>query len=330
LSQYRPHFLAQLTDPIFSIYKTDNNTGVPVGTDAFQVTGINADSTAVLINAQRNPYFHGGYPGINKIEHTLQTTNLADSLASKSYAGTITRRRADLDYFNKLKRTRRYRFPEPVIYFLAINPMQPPLNNKPLREAVATALDRSVTANIITEAYCEPIGSFISDQSISAGLQNDTTQFDLAQPLRIAFRAQDLVARQIAERLAARLSQKRIAHQSPEALSETRIQLLRESNRYDILIDSYVPEFNYEGYNLMQLVSRNYTIPESVKGMVSDAIGSGGSSAAFTAEKTLITEGILYPILGTANFAILPPIIRDVNIDNSTELQLQNAWIPFR
>lgn len=330
LSRHRPHFLAQLTNPIFSVYKVGEETNLPVGTGAFQVTGIRSDSITVFLNAQRNPYFHGGYPGINKIEQTLQTNNLADSLANKSYAGTITRRRADLDYFNKLKRTRRYRFPAPVIYFLAINPVQPPLNNPSLREAVATALDRSVTANIITEAYCEPVGSLISDKIISANSHSDTTRFKLAQPLRIAFRDHDLVARQIAERLAARLSQKRIAHQSPEALSERGFQQLRASNRYDILIDSYIPEFNYEGYNLMQLVSKQYNIPESIQGMVSDAIGTTGSSTALTADKALISQGILYPILGTANFAILPPVIRDVNVDNSTDLQLQNAWIPFR
>lgn len=329
LNQPLPEFQRQLAHPIFSVKRVSQKGYLPVGTGAYQVTSIFTDSMETRIHAQRNPYYHNGYPRIAQFEYRVQNQTIADSLINAPNFGVIARRQKDIEYLSRLKKTKLYQFPRSELYFVAINPFSDSLQWPDQRALVVSSLDRGVTANIITEAACTPAGSLTGETEFSVNAPHDTTAAKFSAPLSIAYKQNDIIARQIAERLAARLSQKQIPHRPPEGLSTSVFRQRRLTGGYDVLIDKLTPDFSSPRYIIKQLLQQGYAVPEEIQTAEKNILAHDDNQALLL-EKLLIQGGVIFPVLNTANYALLPPELRSIRVAGTSTLHLEDAWIPHQ
>lgn len=330
LSRSLPFFRKHLAQPEFQIRRTDTSTPYPVGTGPFYITEIRQTDQMDEVLCERNPYYHEGMPPMQTLAFYLQSSASADSLSDKTSTGGIIRRKRDLQYFRNIATLDERPFPTRALYFLALNPGIPPLDEAGVRNRVVTALDRGVTAEIIDDAECSPLSSFFTPQTEQTLRTPEKGREGPERPLKITYFEPDPIARQIAERLAARFTQLGIAHQLRSTLSPQEFNRIRSTGEYDILVDFYTPHFSHTSYDLIQLLERGYAIPPNLSPQLHHMITSADWSEGAAIENTLINEGIIYPILAAQSYCVLPANLREARLSGARGVDFSRAWFPRR
>lgn len=328
LTSPQPRLPELLTSECFAVRLPVEERQFALGTGAFQVSQVDSSDTQIMIIAERNPYFHAGMSPVRTLRFRLDKSMVSESVSQYENMLAITNRVNEVAYFRKLSAKQVRSFPEERQYFLAINPQVSPLNNVALRQVIANAIDREITASIINEVNCTALTRFYSSSAIQTATPENFAPQKFVDDIAIQFVQSDLVSRHIAERLAARLTQLRIPHKSPEAVSYSRMDELRKDGSYSILIDSYAPQFQHSILNLAELIYRGYTLSDELHTGLTSALAEPDQEFPAALERKLISEAYLFPIVSVTNFAALPLNLQRLSLFGYGELDLSGTWLP--
>jgi MarR-like DNA-binding transcriptional regulator SgrR of sgrS sRNA len=328
LNEPRPYFVEHLTQPCFGVTKPTENHGHGLGTGPFAITDIKPGREFVSFTCQRNAYFHDGQPPIRSIRFAFRNLNIVEALSGERLAATITNEKTEIEFFQQLNTLALYDLSVKPIYFLAVNPLVEPLSNASLRRYLVTrVLSRREIANIVSEAEVIEAPTFFAKEEVAIATSSKESIPSRMRALTVAFRSRDSVARQIAERLHARCDQLGIPSESPNPLSDKNFESLRQSGKYDILIDSFTPIFSMSTYNLGQLLMTGYAMNSPIEADVNQLLEQRALWSMAGIERRLIEDAILYPIVRMKNYAVLPAQLQDVRLLGSHQLDFSNAWI---
>ncbi len=186
-----------------------------------------------------------------------------------------------------------------------------------------------MTANIIDASFCSPQTEFFGLQAQQNPADVDSVTLDSLESLSIAFPANNMVAQQIAERLAARLTQIGIPHNVPQAVADEQFPQLRASGDYGILVDRFTPSFREANYNAMELLNRGYQLPSEFPADWEESLLQG-TPANSPVIQQFAQAGIFSPVLTSRSFGILPVELRDIQLYKNNVLDLSTSWFPRR
>lgn len=328
LNTPRPYFTEHLTQSCFSIFKESKDGKSRLGTGPYRLKQLSKRSSKSVVSCERNEHYHRGRSPIDEIEFTFQTGNITDVLLSPRSTMTVLHRKKDVDYFRRINRESMRLFPKRPIYFLAINPASEMLKQRSHRLSIATALNRQVVSNIVTAGECEPASTFFDTYEARQSTSVRLSPQAFENILNISYRASDPVAQQIAERLAARLSQLGVSKHSLNALSDNAFESFRISGNYEILVDRFSPAFGTPLYNLAELMKSNYVVTASIRKSLETALSTKVPGADAEIERRLIENAILYPVVGLKTYAMVPPFIRDLRQDGTGHINFAKMWVP--
>ncbi|MCF7805846.1 MAG: hypothetical protein K9N46_16030 [Candidatus Marinimicrobia bacterium] len=358
LSEPQPYFIEHLTHHTFRINKTVES-GIPVGTGPFRITDFPeqaAEATGQnlpmetdgwnlfsVLRAQepgarettpvtlaRNPYYYRGYPYIEQLQIYPRSLEVSDSLLQERNILSQVQHQQDVIYYQKLPQVSVRPFPVNPVYFLAMNPDSPLLGSAGVRRIISGALDKSVTANIIDEAECTVTSRFFGNRQIEPSSAELSDSAAISEPVSIAYRSGDPVGRQIAERLAARLSQQNIPREIPQGVPGDQFEEMRSRGDYGILVDTYSPAFGTPIYNLVDLLNRGYAINQDMKNALHARLSSAPQNYPSAIEEHLINEGILVPVFRVTKYSVLPTELRGIQLLGTQEYGFSKAWMPIR
>ena len=326
LTEPRPFFVEQLTHAVFSVAKA---AGVPLGTGPFAVEKIRNSSQQTQIACLRNDYYHQGAPPLKHLNLNFYQDNITAIDVAAPPEGALVRLGKDIGFFRKLPQMTARPMPASPVYFLAFNPDYGPLGNRELRQEIAArVIQRNEIADIVTEGEARVAATFFNDQAVSVPVGRKRP-LPPQRPLRIAYPAGDPVARQIAERLAARLNQSKLTAQSPKGLSPADFQLLRGSGKYDILVDRFEAPFMLPVYNWVTLLKRGYAVDRSLPVMLDKALQSViPDSAPEAVERMLIEDAVLMPLIRIQPYAMLPEQLRGTGLIGTDRIDFSRSWQP--
>ncbi len=324
----RPQFREHLAHPCFRIYTSLPEYEYPVGFGPFYVTDMQATDGRWSITCQRNRYYYRGMPPLERLMVQTQRQYLPDSLAERRYAGAVIHRKQDVQYFRQMPEYSVQGVPKGQVKFLVLNTQKTPLADPAIRSQILGSLNRTVTANIVDAAVCSPRTGLFGLETHPTTDPMDSIDVSGIRPIDIAYPASDQVTRQIGERLAARLTQIGIPYRIPRAVPDEEFGRLRTSNTYDILVDSYLPEYHDENYNVMQLLQRGYPIPSSIDETQTGTLLNGDSADARSLKSIVADAGIFFPILTAKSYYVIPQQLEDVSVQNSGCLDVSGAWFP--
>ena len=328
LTSPQPRLPALLTSSCFAVRLPVEGQQFALGTGAFQMNQIDSSDTQITIVAGRNPYFHAGMSPVRTLQFRLDKSMVSESVSQYENMLAITSRVNEVAYFRKLSAKQVRPFPAQRQYFLAINPQIPPLNNIALRQVIANAIDREITASIINEVNCTALNRFYSPLATQTSSPENFAPQKFVDDIAIQFLHNDIISRHIAERLAARLTQLRIPHQPPEPISRAAMGERRMSGEYTILIDSYAPHFQHDILNLAGLMQRGYTLSDDLHAGLEAALSDPGQNFPAELERTLISDAYLFPIVSVTNYAAVPLNIQRLLLYGYGELDLSGTWLP--
>lgn len=326
LNEPRPFFVEQLAHAVFSVARPGD---VPLGTGPFVVEQIRNGSRLIQITCLRNEYYHQGAPPLKSLNLSFYQDNITAIDVAAPPEGALVRLGKDIGFFRKLPQMAARPMPVSPVYFLALNPNYGPLGNRGLRQEIAVrVIQRSEIADIVTEGEARVAATFFADQEMS--VPGGRKRLSPPQrPLRIAYPAGDPVARQIAERLAARLDQSELAAQAPKELSPADFQLLRGSGKYDILVDLFEAPFTLPLYNWEMLLKRGYAVDRSLSAMLEKSLQSIlPDNAPEAVERMLIEEAVLVPLIRIQPYAMLPAQLRGAGLIGSDRIDFSRSWLP--
>lgn len=325
----RPEFPEHLMQPCFGISKPSGESNLLIGTGPYQIRNIIKPSTDLTFVCSVNQFYHGDLPRLSELKFVIQNDRVIDVMMYQENAGTVVKLKKDIEYFRKLNGVRALPFPVQPVYFLALNPLSGPLTDISLRQyIVSTVLRRWEIENIMTEAEAVAAPGFSLEEELQIVSPPRDSVPDPARPLIISYSASDGVARQIAERLHARFDQTGIPSQSPRALPEMNLERLRQSGIYDILVDSFVPAFTSQSYNLFQLLKSGYEVdPTSIR-RAEGALAARSSNESYALEKRLIESAVFHPLIRVKYYLVLPAELRGATLYCSQFVDLSGAWIP--
>ncbi len=323
LARARPDFREHLAQSCFAIQRRVPGAPAPLGTGPYHITKMQGNR----ITCERNLAYHGGRPLLAKIFFTRLNGNIADALLNRQLPVALVQERKDVDFFERVYKRKLLDFPQKAVYFLALNPNSPALNNRTARLEIAAALERKVQADIITEGHCEAASTLAAATKGFTARSNGTANIET--PLQIIYRETDGVARQIAERLAARLGQKEIPAAPPRGVNDATFSSLRKSGQYDVLVDAYVPTLGTPLNNLGQLIHRGYILPPAVYQSLNAALTNPTAAAAAGLEMQLMSQhAVLYPLVQLRRYVALPPDLQGVRLVGFTGIDFSKAWRP--
>jgi len=324
-----PKFVENLTHTCFAVMKKSGNKGASIGTGPYQFESININEDLAQFSSKPNIFYRGGHPSLQQINFVFKNVNLIDALSNRDFPGTLLRRKNEVEYFREVSAVNVSQLTTSTIYFLTINPWINPISNRAFRQYLVTSiLNREELANIITEAECKVAPNFFVPLKIDFG---QTSKPPVPKPTRaisIAFRSRDGVARQIAERLAARMSQSRIPAHAPRGLGEEAFETVKKNSDYDILIDSITPTFATGVYNLAQLLNSGYVVDSSIYDKLENILSSPSLVEAEELERTLIEEVWFYPLVSIKNYVALPFALQGVKQSGGLTFDFSKAWLP--
>ncbi len=330
LNEPRPNFVEHLTQLPFQVTKLAENRNAVLGTGPFSIERFQSIGTNTSVLCQRNSYNYDGQPPLKEIEFIFQKKNVIGQVHKYDPFGAMIRRKEDVDYFSQMDELQLRPHPNSSIYFLALNPSVEPLAEIQHRLQVAKAfLNRKILKDVINEGECEITKSFFASRKLATPSLTRNSSIRYSRPLRIAFSQSDQVARQIAERLSARLSQLKIPNVAPWGLPDEDFDSLRKSGRYDILIDSYDPCFNAPLYNLTQLIKRGYVVNTGLNSLVEGALASSSPDNYVVAiENMLVERVILYPLVRCKYYTALPKELEGTHLSGVNEVDFSKSWLP--
>jgi len=324
----RPRFYEHLAHPCFRIAVSLPDYAYRVGFGPFYVTAMQSDEEDWSITCQRNRYYYHGLPPLQQLMIRTQELYLPDSLADRRYAGAIIHRKQDVQYFRQVPEYSLQEFRGGTAKFLVLNTLNAPLADPTIRSHILRSLDRTVTANIVDAAVCSPRTELFGLETYPTAEPVDTLDVSGLRPVDIVYPASDQVARQIGERVAARLTQIGVPYQIPRAVPDEEFDELRASGNYDILVDSYLPEYTVSDYNVMQLLQRKYPIPASVDAAQLQNLPNGDASDDSALKNEIVKAGIFFPILTAKSYCVLPQPLREFSLIHRGRLDVSNAWFP--
>jgi len=324
----RPLFPEHLSHPVFRVYARLPDYNYPVGFGPYYITDMQIEDGQSIITANRNRYYYTSMPPLEQITLQDQQLNITDSLSVENNSGGIVFRKKDVSYFQQIPNYTVREFPVGELYFLALNP-DTLISSQSVRTTILNALDREVTANIIDASFCAPQTDFFGLQAQQNSADVDSLAIDSLESLSIVFPANNMVAQQIAERLAARLTQIGIPHEVPQSVAIDNFSQLRSSGDYDILVDHFTPSFRGNIYNAMELLNRGYQLPSGFPADWEETLLQNTSDNSPVIQQ-LAQAGIFSPVLASRSFGILPVELRDVQLYKSNVLDLSTSWFPRR
>ncbi len=326
LNSPRPDFLRHLTQPAFRVVKRGDKSAV--GSGPYRITRIRNGLNTSLVVCERNPFYHLGQPMIKSVQFVYRGEQLPEVSLRGGETGVVVQQRMTVDYFRQIDNTRMITFPKNRTYFLAMNPYSTASTaSRQLRKSIGTTvLRKEILSGVITGGESWVANHFFSapDGPIAepAVAIRDFPQ----EPLRIIYRAGDVIASQIAARLSARLAQTGLAAKLPLALAENDFQAAMTGANYDILIDDCQAQFYSPAYDLLQLLQRGYAVPGMIKdSLLADLAGRPDNS--YQAERALIDSAILYPLVTVKTFAVLPETVRGIKLYGTETLDCARAWL---
>jgi len=357
LTDPTPYFIEHLTQPVFRMDKTGENDAFRLSTGPFRITNpdrgkgragpvsgtpaslwnmfsvlhatTTTSSPGTPLELGRNPEYSLGYAPISKTQVYPKSMEYSDSLVQKRNIITQVRNQSDLAYYRKLDQVTIRPFPLETIYFIALNPAAEPLTNPQIRRKIAGALDKEVTVNIIDEAECSTTSRFFGPEGPPISDPQLPDSLNPKRPVRITYPGKDLVAQQIAERLAARLSQQDIPHTVPESIPPREFHKHRTGGIYDILIDSFAPQFGTASYNLAALLHQGYVVDANIMVSLHEHLSTIPEEYPDDLEFTLIEDGILVPAFRTKSYAILPASLKDIELRGAYKFDISQSWFPI-
>lgn len=326
LTEPRPFFVEQLTHAAFSIARPGE---VPLGTGPFAVEKIRNGSRLIQLTCIRNDFYHQGAPPLKSLNLSFYQDNITAIDVAAPPEGALVRLGKEIGFFRKLPQIAARPMPASPVYFLALNPKYGPLESRSLRQEIAAGvIQRSEIADIVTEGEARVAATFFHDPVVNIPTDRRRPQSP-QRSLRIAYHAGDPVARQIAERLAARLNQSGLTAQSPKGLSVDDFQLLRSSGKYDILVDMFEAPFTLPVYNWSMLLKRGYAVDRSLGAMLDQSLQSIlPDSAPEAVERMLIEEAVLVPLIRIQPYAMLPAQLRGAGLIGTDRIDFSRSWLP--
>ncbi len=330
LKQPRPDFLRELTVRCFAPSKTAGNKIYPIGTGAFLAEELVQDGRLTRLVCRRNSYYRHGQPPLQEIRFSFRGEETLDYLAEATSAATQIKRKHQLDFLKKTGTHVVRKLAQETTYFAALNPGGPGLATADRRNAIITETNqRNLIANIMTEAEAEPAGSFFGIESTilpagEAGQSGRTSTL-----LLVSCKQQDPVAVQIAERMVARLNQTGRPARL-QKMTGTAFGTLLRSGRYHIAIDAFNSTFGVSPLSLLALNWQGYVFYPDLTRRLEESQQSPGKGSAAEMERTLISEGLLAPIVRIREYAVLPPALRNFDPAGVGQLNLARAWRPAK
>lgn len=334
-----PNFAAHLTTPCFGISKKVKNKKFPVGTGPYEIEELQknlpdregesagTDESLFSVSLKRNPYCHSGIAPIKDLIFAFKVGNTINFLTNSSDRGGVVRKQDDINYFRKIESSAVSPSAKEVLHFLALNPASVPLE---LRNKIASALNREETAKIITEAECRAADYLVSNTGKVNPILKDSINTSAGKRLSINYFRGDPVGREIANRLSLRLSQLNIPYKIPVGLSANAFRGILQQGKYDIIIDYYTPLFANDVYNLIQILSRKYELTDDIKNNFNTAIYTPNKATAIELEKKLMEEALLYPIVYSKNYFVLPSDMLGISYYNIGDINFSKAWMPVK
>lgn len=329
LLQANPDFIEILTHPCFSIREKSTAQKPPIGTGPFQLDVSTITNDLAFFSCSRNEFYHEGQPLLQHLNVMFKPVNVIESLTNLNTAGTFLRDKNDLAYFRAVKTTRVLPLPTAPLYFMAMNPAKPPFDDPVLRQYIAQViLNRKELADIITVAECTPAVTFFVPGNVTLPPAPPGLSLSVNRKLHIGFRGSDPVARQIAERLRARMAQSNIPVEISANLADTTFSSMRINGNYDILIDSVTPAFRSPLNNLRLLLNHGYAKTPAIANFLGKMQASTSENKAVFIGSELIRKAWLTPVLTVKNYAVLPATLQNVSATAGPALNLAKAWLP--
>jgi MarR-like DNA-binding transcriptional regulator SgrR of sgrS sRNA len=322
------NFDEHLTVPCFQIVKGTDRHGWQIGTGPFYITDSNRRDNPTTVTATRNRFYHGGLPPLREITFLPQYASTVDLITERENAGGLIRGVREIEYFQAIDNLRLYKLSGERLYFLSLNPNASMLRTRAARNRIAQAFDRDAAPAIVNEARAETAHSFYIEADLDYVIPSETSAVRFTEPVRIFYLQSDDVAMQIAQRLSVRLSQERIPVIRPEGVPMHLLERIRNSHRYDILVDSVIPFFSRPGYNVYHMLQRNYPVGDDLDAVFADINTADDFDSILEAEHLLIREGYLYPVLRISYYSVLPNRLDGVSKSNSYLLDFSRAWLP--
>lgn len=324
-----PNFLENLTNPIFGVYKKRANRVYPLGTGPFQIKELQKDQAVFSISLKRNPYYHEIVKPVEELIFAYRITDPLDFIVNVSGSGGIVRNKEILNYFRKISTVNTIPAENELLYFAALNPRSDALNNIPCRKKIIDAINKDEIARFITNAECSPTDYLVT------GVINYNNE-NIVQPcvfqnnaLTIHYNTEDPVAGQAAERISLFLTSQGIPHNRPAGVSGNSLKNIIASGNYDIVIDSFLPIYKNDVYNLQHLLARGYETGNQVENILGEAIRSPDKAKAVNIEQKLIDNFIFYPLFFSKFYFVFPQELKGLeNFDINTPY-FSELWLPI-
>lgn len=328
LDRALPNFPEHLTAPCFQVAKESDQGQWLIGTGPYIITDADRPQSPRSVVSIRNPFFHGGLPMFEEVIFIDRRANIIDYLVDRSDAGALLRNPRAIDFFRGIDDYREVKAKNESIYFLALNPGSPRLRSLDSRKRIVNAFERQAVVTVVTEARSELAVSFFKNPESYEKTVFPRSTLPGGNSLRIYYTRQDPVAEQIALRFAVRLQQEGIAAQSPTGLSMERLQQIRAAGQYDILIDSFLPRFSSDVYNMYDLLQRGYLFDEYLNQKADTLLVTEGDETILEIEQYLVDQRYLYTLIRTSLYAIVPRELNDIEYLDLLTLDLSRAWFP--
>ncbi len=329
LEQPRSRFTEQLSHDCFSVRKAGRRGDFAIGTGPFKLVNKIKTSTQESYIVQRNDYYYGGRPPLQGITFVLKNERAIDALSGVGLAGTIVQNQKDVNYFRQVTAFNVSQLRAMPLYFLVLNSQKKPLSNKHFRQYIATrVIQPAQLSSIITAAECETITGLLMTSNNTLSSPKSDAQPAFANMLKIAYKSGDNVARQIAERVAARMTQLNIPIRIPQPLSGTTFKAARRTGEYDFLVDSYTPRFAGKILDLANLLNQGYQLEALTKNEMAKALNSNSLSMAKNIETQLLQNALFLPLVRAKEYVVLPRELRDVQPLPGQKFDFAKAWIP--
>jgi len=311
------------------VTKVDVRSPTLIGTGPYQLERPTVDGDSPSISLNRHERYHAGYPPLKRIQVSFANTSAVDALINQKSVGALLKSKPDIELLSQVDHLKLRAFPEPCIYFVALNPFKAPFSDpNQRRRLLASIAERELLAEIITEAKCTVATTFLGAQRKPAIQPAETSRLSVNRPLSIAYRARDPVASQIAERLAARLTQVAAFDHVKLPMSAKEFEEFRRGSTYDILIDFFTSSFLTPVYNLAQLINQGYPLDGDILEQLPAALADSSLETADRIERLLIDRALLYPLVSTQTSAALPKMLQNVGLSGDNQLDLSKAWLP--
>jgi hypothetical protein len=272
-----------------------------------------------------NPHYRHGKPELSQVILANGSQDEIISTFQENPFITLLREPQLIDYFRKLPGGRVEPFPTPSVYFVAFNTFRAPFSESGVRKYVASLARPDELQQIITAGVCRARDTLFTVAANGIAPVEEIAPAT-TPPIEIVFRHDDAIARQIAERLTARLRQAGMAIAAARGLRENEWRRRLKGGDYSLLVASFEPIYNTPIYNLAHLIYEGYNVEADILLKLNKGL-RGDSEAATEIETLLLENVVLRPLLEARNYLLYPVNLRDIVMTGPATLDISRAWI---